>query len=850
MLTLISFFLTLNLLMLQCNFGIPRCLYSWTDNVYQDGDMVISAFLPLYTFQTSPNSEGSESTHISLWINSNNYQYAIALIFAIEEINRNPLLLPNVSLGYDIYTAGPQDQDSSWNILFWLTGKDKFIPNYTCRREEKSVAAITGPTWDISSLYGTFLGLYNYPLLTFGPFEPNLNDPGKFPSVYQMATKVSSLALGMVSLMVHFRWNWVGLVISEEKGVQFLSELVREMERNSVCVAFTEMIPDNHFLMKEVDVYDSQIMMNSAKIIIIYGDTDSGLGVFFRRWEHVLPWRIWVTTSQWEVFTAMRHFVLDSFHGTLIFSQHHGEISTFKDFVKTVTPSKYPEDIFLARLWEIYFNCTLSDASCKPVENCSSRGSLEWLPWYHFDTAMSDGSYHVYNAVYILAHTLHKMLVQQVDMQAMKIGGRIKYPHWKLNHILKNIQFINPAGDSVTLNPSEKLYVEYDILNFWNFPQGLGYKVKVGTFSPYLPPGQQLSLLEDRIEWSTGDQETPISVCSENCGPGFRKSLQEGKAFCCFDCHPCPNNEISNGTDIDQCVKCPDDQYANTERTHCLQKSVTFLSYENPLGMALAGIALCLCTFTGIILGIFVKHQNTPVVKANNSTLSYILLISLTFSFLCSLLFIGQPNTATCILQQITFGIVFTVAVSTVLAKTITVVLAFEITTSGRWMRGLLKSGALKFIIPICTFTQIIFCGIWLGTSPPFVDTDAHSEHGQIILMCNKGSVTAFYCVLGYLGALSMGSFTVAFLARNLPDIFNEAKYLTFSMLVFCSVWVTFLPVYHSTKGKIMVAVEVSSILASSAGLLGCIFIPKCYIILMRPDKNSLKAMRDKGQWI
>lgn len=273
------------------------------------------------------------------------------------------------------------------------------------------------------------------------------------------------------------------------------------------------------------------------------------------------------------------------------------------------------------------------------------------------------------------------------------------------------------------------------------------------------------------------------------------------------------------------------------------------MAFENPLGMTLASMALCFSILTSCVLGIFVKHRKTPVVKANNSTLSYILLISLTFCFLCSFLFIGQPNTATCILQQTTFGVVFTVAVSTVLAKTITVILAFKSTAPGRRLRRLLISGAPKFIIPICTLIQTVLCGIWLGISPPFVDTDAHSEHDHIIIMCNKGSVTAFYCVLGYLGALSLVSFTVAFMARNLPDTFNEAKFLTFSMLVFLSVWITFLPVYHSTKGKIMVAVEVFSILASSTGLLSCIFIPKCYIILARPEMNSLKCRQNRVQW-
>ena len=300
---------------------------------------------------------------------------------------------------------------------------------------------------------------------------------------------------------------------------------------------------------------------------------------------------------------------------------------------------------------------------------------------------------------------------------------------------------------------------------------------------------------------------------------------------------------------MDHCVNCPEYQYANTEQNKCIQKAVIFLSYEDPLGMALALMAFCFSAFTALVLWAFVKHHDTPIVKANNRILSYLLLMSLMFCFLCTFFFIGHPNRVPCVLQQITFGIVFTVAVSTVLAETITVILAFKFTGPGRTLKNILVSGTPNYIIPICSLFQCILCAIWLAVSPPFVDIDEHSKHGNIILVCNKGSVTAFYCVLGYLACLALGSFTVAFLARNLPDAFNEAKFLTFSMLVFCSVWVTFLPVYHTTKGEVMVAVEIFSILASSAGILGCIFAPKIYIIFLRSERNSFKKIREKSHF-
>ncbi|KAM3909911.1 vomeronasal type-2 receptor 26-like [Leptodactylus fuscus] len=242
---------------------------------------------------------------------------------------------------------------------------------------------------------------------------------------------------------------------------------------------------------------------------------------------------------------------------------------------------------------------------------------------------------------------------------------------------------------------------------------------------------------------------------------------------------------------------------------------------------------------TCAVLGIFWKHQQTPVVKANNQNISYVLLVSLLFSFLCTLLFIGRPMDITCLLRQSVFGILFTVSIACVLAKSFLVVLAFNATKPGSKLQDWVGWRVSISLIVLCLVGQLLISMVWLISSPPFPDYDLQSDKKKMILRCNEGSIAAFYILIAYMGLLSLLSFIVAFLVRKLPASFNEAQLITFSMLLVCSVWIGFIPAYLSTKGKYMVAVEVFAILSSSAGLLGCIFMPKCYIILFTPEMNT-----------
>ncbi|XP_063158468.1 vomeronasal type-2 receptor 26-like [Candoia aspera] len=828
---------------------------------YKTGDLMIGgtvshmiSVLDLLSFEQYPTWDSA-----NLLIVTKNYQQVLALVFAVNEINENPQILPNVSLGVHISESYFSPRRIYNIVIEFFSPQYKFVPNYKCGIQNNLIAVIGGLGTDNSRNLATILDIYKLPQFSYGDFAPILRDGSHFFSFYELVPNEIHQYKGIVQLLLHFRWIWVGLMtMNDDSGEIFVKNLLPIFSQNGICPAFTVKILTVIFFSDIPRVLESwgkiylDIMNNTANAIVVHGETKAMLTLrgFLQEGESKngkLFGKVWIMAAQLDfaAFITQKDLKIDPFHGALAFTVHSNDLPGFQHFLLNLRPHLAKDDGFIQAFWEQAFGCSFPNPNTKEDLNkpCTGEERLESLPGPLFEMGMTGHSYSIYNAAYALANSvssLYSTRSKSRGMRATMYQANKQIQPWQLHSILRNFSFNNSIGETVLLNENGEFTMGFDVTNVITFPNNSFIRVKVGRMNPWGLPGKEFNIDEDIIMWPRiYNQVMPISLCNDICHPGYQKKKKDGIPFCCYDCTSCPDGKVSEQRDMDSCNSCQEDHYPNKNQNQCIPKIITFLSYGEPLGFIFTIVALSFSLLTALVLQMFVKHQDTPIVKANNWMLTYILLINLLLCFLSTLLFIGRPQKVVCLLRQPAFGIIFSVALSCVLTKTITVVLAFIATKPGTWMRKWVGKGLTNSIIFVCSSVQIGICIGWLATSPPFPDVDMKSMADEIILECNEGSVAMFYSVLGYMGFLAFVSFIVAFKARKLPDTFNEAKFITFSMLVFCSVWLSFVPTYLSTKGKYPAAVEIFSILTSSAGLLGCIFFPKCYIIVLRPELNK-----------
>uniref|UniRef100_A0A4W3HIW0 Extracellular calcium-sensing receptor-like n=1 Tax=Callorhinchus milii TaxID=7868 RepID=A0A4W3HIW0_CALMI len=705
---------------LQGKFDLPE--------LSKDGDVILGGLFNLHmdrvenvhSFTVRPKAEQCKR------FDFRGFRLAQTMIFAIEEINRNHLLLPNVTLGFRIHDDCASSKIVTKAALALVNGQETGL-GYSCTGQSNVIGIV--------SYFSTCVCLSNR---------------NEYPVFYRTIPSDYHQSKALAQIIKKFGWTWIGTIRSNNDygnfGMQAFVDIAQELD---ICIAFSESFyrTDSHEkIRKIVNVIKSSttkvivafVPMGEMRILLKEIISQNVTGI---QWIGTEGW----TTSQLISPEESARFLI----GTIGPAIPMLEVKGLREFLLKIHPSSFPGNAFVKEFWETVFQCTFPSGNTSQItalstwQQCTGKEDLTQIHNVYSDVSVDGSSYNVYKAVYAFAHALHNML-------------------------------------------SEK------------------------------------------------------SATSQVCS--YLSTLFEQTSHAMF----MQNLIIVPFPDSTDCIKCPEQYWPNQQRDRCLPKEIEFLSFTEMLGGVLLTLALVGVSTTISIAFVFFTHRDTPIVKANNSELSYLLLFALTLCFLCSVTFIGEPSVWACMLCHTAFAIAFVLCISCILIKTILVILAFKATLPNNNMAKLFGPAQQRWSVFLLTSVQCLICTLWLTISHPFPMRNTEYYREIIILECDLGSVSAFYSMAGYIAFLAGVSFVLAFLARKLPDNFNEAQCITFSMLIFCAVWITFIPVYISSPGKYTVAVEVFAILASSCGLLFCIFVPKCYIILIKPEMNTKKHLMGK----
>ncbi|XP_062860383.1 extracellular calcium-sensing receptor [Trichomycterus rosablanca] len=781
------------------------------------------------------------------------------MVFTIEEINRNPALLPGVKLGYRILDCCDHvhtSLQSAFTLVNRSSNLDVEASAASSPRclSKAPVPAIIGlasstPTRTVAHTFGPF----EIPLISYFATCTCLTDKRIYPSFLRTVPSDVFQVQALVQLMDHFDWRWVVTIGTEDDysryGIQAFTE---ELERRGGCVTFHRTIPKVPVPEQISGIVDA-LEASTARVVVVFATEGQLLELLMEVARRNLTGWQWVASEAWvtaSMLTApeFQHVLA----GTLGFSFRGANISGLAEFLLKVRPSADPGAVFTNMFWEEQFGCRLSYAGSRGADRplCTGLEDLTQVESSYTSMTPVRVSYNVYKAVYAIAHALHQLLqcthsAQDSNQRSCKTGTQ--FSPGQLLQYLRNVKFTNQFGEKVYFDENGEPVPLYDIINWQRDGHGGIRFRKVGSYDGSASRWQQLDVNMNLIEWTGGQRKVPSSLCTSPCPPGTRQATRTGQPVCCFDCLPCTDGEFSNTSGVTECIKCPLYYWSNAERVACVAGIEEFLSFQEVMGIILVALSLLGVAAASAVFVIFFRFRTTPIVKANNSELSFLLLVSLKLCFLCSLVFLGRPSLWSCQARQAAFGISFVLCISCILVKSIVVLLAFRSTMPGSSSLKRFGPTQQRAFIVFCTAGQAVLCMSWLVSSPPYPYKNTSYQGGRIVLECKDVWPLGFYLVLGYIGVLSCICFILAFLGRKLPDTFNEAKLITFSMLIFFAVWISFIPAYNGTPGKYTVAVEMFAILASTFGLLFCIFAPKCYIILLRPELNTKKGLTGKS---
>ncbi|XDV48484.1 hypothetical protein PO909_017889 [Leuciscus waleckii] len=720
------------------------------------------------------------------------YQMLQVMRFAVEEINNSTTLLPNVSLGYDIFDHC-SNTFNFHSILSFISNNGSIKPKEKLNNYQPKVIALTGPFGSTQTI--TIAPLFTMdliPMVNYGASSYALSNKLKYPAFVRTMPSNKDLIEMIIHIIQWFGWNWVAFLGSQDDYSSDGLKLFNTYISNAgICLAYQESLSLNanySLTLQKIDMLD-------INVIVVFAMPQYASKIIKAAIANNIQDKVWIASQAWSMNHKLPREPGIGKIGTIIGITER--LLTLPGFNEFVYKDRRSTDVTHNEESEI------QSKTCNQVcDYCTLLTAEEII------NEKPTSSFAIYAAIYTIAHALHKVL--QCDMNGCRKNTVVK-PYMLLGEIKKLDFPLN--GRQVKYDDNYDPPINYAVV-LWHTDVNPPQFEMVGTYDTY--PELTFTINNSLLPWYNNGS-VPFANCSAECMEGFSRQPRSFHS-CCFTCKKCPRNSyVDYSRDPFTCFPCAENEWSDEGSTTCKTRSVVYLQFTEIFSIAVMVSATCT-----IILLI--------VVRSAGGSMCLLMLICLILSSISAFFFFGNPTFALCLMRKVIFTFFFTVCISCLTVRSFQIICVFKM------------AAQFPKVHSLCAFSSaihLISCVIWMTVSPDKPFADSWTFKDQIMLICEMGNsitLTIVVFIGWFLGFLCL---LFSYMGRDLPKNYNEAKPITFSLILYYLSWIVYFTAYLSVKSKYVTLLNAMAQISSINGILFSYFIPKSYIIIFQPQKNT-----------
>ena len=528
-------------------------------------------------------------------------QYVESFKYALDEINRNHKILPNVTLGYVVMDICGRDLVALARSLAFISesGLESNKVHDDDNNEGQAilcgedivhfdVIGVVGPQSSREAvMVSSLLSLFKIPVLSTSATSDELTDKTRFEYFMRLAPPDRFQAQAMMEIIEHYNWTYISLLYSEgsygENGMKLIE---KEAKIRGICVEYTKRIPQG----KDRESYD--IIINhlletyKARVVILFVEEDEGPNLFdaFEK-RGVKDYFMWVSSDS----LADGKYGAAA-NGMMTMSMTLGMNDSFRNHYKYLVPSNSSGNPWMYLLWEMHYQCKWNNSSVPCEEH-------QYNPIVNFP--ITEYASKQYDGAWVYAYALHS-LIEHMCPEVFENISLLKAcfdPELFLLY-MKNVTFEGMSG-KIKFDESGDMIGEYNIFQYVYNATGDSGHIEIGKWDKSI---KELIVHEDKLSWHmfltrpeahTKVSGIPESICSKPCKDNEYAIQKELK--CCWECVRCRENEII--VNHSGCTVCPENTWPSENYiTVCEAISPSYMKSGDMIKISLMSL-----TFIGIV---------------------------------------------------------------------------------------------------------------------------------------------------------------------------------------------------------------------------------------------------------